>query len=123
MPARPRLCVISLGPGRLLGGPKLDCSLRRFAMAHCCSPSHLRRGPAGASFVEAFAAAPASALETPFASRGEAAISQGNSCIPEGSVMQQRHAWEAVALTEVADVLIVLYSSGLACAAAEQAAQ
>ena len=37
--------------------------------------------------------------------------------------MQHEHALEADALRKVADVLIVLYSSALACAAAEQAGQ
>ena len=60
-------------------------------MADCCSPLYLRRGPAGASFVEAFTAAPASAVETPFASRGEAAVSEGMLCILEGSLMQHEH--------------------------------
>ena len=72
-------------------GPTLDCSQRRFAMAHCCSPLQLRRGPAGASFVEAFTAAPASAFETPFASRGKAAVSEGMLCIPKGCLMQHEH--------------------------------
>ena len=73
----------------LLGrAAQLDCSQRRFAMARCCIPSHLRRGPVGASFVEAFATAPASAFETPFASRGEAVFSEGKYRIPEGSVKQ-----------------------------------
>ena len=103
-------------------GSQLDCSQARFAMARCCSPSYLRRGPAGASFVEAFAAAPASAFETPFASRGEAALFEGALCTLEDSVMQHAHAQEANVSGKAADVLIALNSAGLVCAAADQAA-
>ena len=66
-------------PTPLIGrAAQQDCRRKHFAMARCCSPSHLKHGPAGASFVEAFAAAPASALEPLSTSRGGAAISKGD---------------------------------------------